>query len=99
MKALKSVCLSAVILATATPGLSDAAMHDYKANLYDADYATDIAAHGYVVGAAVYGQYDADYDAHLTDADLFQPVLGHHDADYEAHIDRAAFAPTTLASR
>ncbi len=99
MRALKTLTLATICTAFAAPVLADAAMFDAKATMYDADFETSIAEHGYIVGAAAYGHDDADYDVYLSDAGLFQPVLGNYDADYEVKIDRAAFAPTEIASR
>lgn len=50
----------------------------------DADYEAVLAARGFATGAAIYGQYDASYDAILTPANFFETAaLGQHDAGYE----------------
>lgn len=50
----------------------------------DADYEIVLADRGIAVGAALYGQNDAAYDAFLTPANFFETAaLGQHDASYE----------------
>lgn len=101
MRHLKNLTLAAVVSALAGPAVADAAMVDVKQKMYDADYEVIVAAYGYVVGTSAYGDHDSDYDAVLSDADLFPPLLGHHDADYESVLMEAEahLRPTEIASR
>ena len=50
----------------------------------DAEYEAVLADRGFAIGAAIYGEYDASYDAVLTPASFFETAaLGQHDAGYE----------------
>ncbi|MEM7752168.1 MAG: hypothetical protein AAF230_02075 [Pseudomonadota bacterium] len=108
MRHIKPFALAILCSAFASSALADAAMVDLKQKMYDADYEATVADYGYVVGTAVYGAHDADYDVLLSDASLFKPLLGHYDADYEAVLKPAAYfqsaevlqdAGTQVASR
>lgn len=102
MNTLKSITLCAALSIVAAPAFSETVLNDAKSRLYEADYAAVLHDNGIAVGAAVYGQYDADYEAYLTDPELFQPMLGKYDADYEVYLRHADFADkpsVTLALR
>ncbi len=99
MTFLKSITLGAVVGLIAGQAMAETVLNTDTTRLYEADYAAHLDSNGYAVGVAVYGQHDADYDAFLTDAALFKPLLGHHDADYEVHLNHAAFVETTVALR
>lgn len=99
MTRIATLTFAALLTISAEPLYADAAMVDVKLNMYDADYEITIAEYGYVVGSTVYGIYDADYDVHLSNADLFKPLLGHYDADYEAVLMPTSAFATEMASR
>lgn len=101
MSRIATLTLTALLTISAAPLYADAVMVDVKQNMYDADFEATIADYGYVVGAGVYGAYDADFDVFLSDGDLFPPLLGHYDADYESVLmPKSAFASSTeIASR
>lgn len=70
-------------IAVGPTGVVDAAL-----GRYDAGYEIVLMERGQRVGTAVYGEYDADFDAFLTPDNFFATAaLGDHDADYEAVLE------------
>lgn len=95
---MKSLKISALVALMAAPVAAETVLNAEKSRLYEADYEAVLAENGIAMGAAVYGQSDADYDVYLTDANLFPPLLGHSDADYEAVLNHDAFSAIEVAS-
>ncbi len=87
----KIAMLAAVCAMAASPAFADAEGAEYKANLYDADYEIQLADHKIFVGVAAYGTSDADYDAVLTQASVFNPYRSLDDAGYEAVLAENGF--------
>lgn len=57
---------------------------DKALGAHDAGYEVVLADRGMLVGAALYGQHDASFDAWLTPENFFETAaLGQNDADYE----------------
>ena len=74
---------------------------DKALGTHDADYEVVLAERGMQIGAALYGQYDASFDAWRTPANFFETAaLGHNDADYEpVLLDRGTPVGTALYGR
>lgn len=74
---------AAVLFMNTGMSFADASMYG-AVSVGDANYEAALAEQDIVIGAAIYGAYDADYDAVLTAPDFFaKAALGQHDAGYE----------------
>lgn len=87
----KTALLAIACTFAATPILADAALVDYKANLYDAGYEAELAQYNIVVGASIYGANDGDYDTFFTAASAFNPNSLLDDAGYETALAERGF--------
>lgn len=99
MNTLKSATLIAVMSVVAGPSLAETVLNDAKSRLYEADYASVLSANGIATGAAVYGQYDADYDVFLSKADVFQPKVAFRHAETDAVMESTFAESKIVASR
>ena len=86
MTLLKTLLGSVAIAATSTAAFADASIVD-RVSIGDANYEVQLAEQGVILGAALYGQNDADADAYFLKENFFgTAALGQHDAGYEAAL-------------